>query len=158
MITFRPMTEAEFQNYLEPSIVEYARDHVTNGRWTEEEALEKSRQEFADLLPDGVATPDHHLFTLINEEQQKVGVLWVAMRESQGQRAAFVYDVIIDEAFRRRGYGFEAFRELENKVRELGGHKISLHVFGNNHSAQALYKKLGYETTNIMMSRSLDPQ
>ncbi len=62
-------------------------------------------------------------------------MLWFAMRERQGQRAAFVYEVRIDEAFRRHGYGLQAFHELENKVRALGGNRISLHVFGNNHAA-----------------------
>jgi hypothetical protein len=29
-------------------------------------------------------------------------------------------------------------------------------VFGHNHEARALYEKLGYVATNIMMSKSLD--
>ncbi len=158
MVTLKPMTEAELQSFLEPAIVEYAQDHVAAGRWTEEEAVEQSRKEFYDLLPDGVATPNHYLFTLMNEAQQKVGVLWFAKRENQGHLAAFVYDVRIDEAFRRQGYASEAFREMENKVRALGWNKISLHVFGNNHAAQEMYKKLGYETTNVSMAKTLDPQ
>ncbi len=158
MVTLEPMTEAEFQSFVEPAIAEYAQGHITDGQWAEEEALEKSRKEFHDLLPDGVSTPNNYLFTLVNASQQKVGILWFAMRESQGQRAAFVYDVRIDEAFRRHGYGSQAFRELENRVRALGGNKISLHVFGSNHAAQDMYKKLGYETTNVLMAKTLDAQ
>jgi len=157
MVILRPMTEAEFQPFCELSIAEYAQDHVANGRWSEEEALEKASKEFQELLPDGMATPDHYLFTIINGAQQRVGVLWFGMRKSQGQRAGFVYDVRIDEAFRRQGYGSQAFHELENKVRALGGVKILLHVFGNNYAAQEMYKKLGYETTNIQMAKRLDP-
>lgn len=156
MVILEPMTEAEFQSFLEPTIAGYAQDHVAAGRWAEEEALEKARQEFQALLPDGITTPNNHLFTLVNEAQQKVGVLWFAMQESQGQHAAFVYEVQIDEAFRRHGYGTQAFRELENKVRALGGNKISLHVFGKNHAALDMYTKLGYEATNIVMAKTLD--
>lgn len=156
MITLRPMTEAELQEFLEPAIAEYAQGHIDDGQWTKEEALEKSRAEFHGLLPEGVASPNQYLFTLVNEEQQNVGVLWFAAREQQGQRAAWVYDVRIYEAFRRHGYGSLAFRAMEQKVRELGLAKIGLHVFGNNYAAQEMYKKLGYETTNVLMAKTLD--
>lgn len=158
MLTLKPMTEAELQSYLEPAITEYAYGHVTNGQWVQEEALEKARKEFQELLPEGVNTPNHYLFALVNESQQKVGILWFAMRENREQRTAFVYEVQIDEAFRRHGYGSEAFHDLENKVRALGGNRISLHVFGNNHAAQKMYKKLGYEMTNVLMAKTLDFQ
>jgi RimJ/RimL family protein N-acetyltransferase len=158
MVTLRPMTEAELQHFLEPAIQEYAQDHVNAGRWTEDEAVEQSRKEFQDLLPQGMATPDHYLFTLVNEEQQSVGVLWFAKRESQGQPSAYVYEIRIDEAFRRRGYASQAFREMEHKVRELGWNRISLHVFGHNQAALQLYQKLGYETTNVLMAKKLDEQ
>jgi ribosomal protein S18 acetylase RimI-like enzyme len=158
MVTLQPITEAELQRVLEPTILEYAPDHVKHGQWTEAESIEKSRKEFQDLLPQGVATSNHYLFTLVNEDQQQVGMLWFARRESQGQFMAFVYEVRIDEAFRRRGYASQAFREMETRVRELGWNRISLHVFGTNHAAIDLYNKLGYEMTNVMMAKNLDPQ
>lgn len=158
MVMLQPMMEAELQRFLEPAILEYAQGHVDSGRWTEAEAVEKARQEFQNLLPQGVATPHHYLFTLVNEAQQQVGMLWFARRESQEQSIAFVYEVHIDERFRRRGYAFQAFREMEIRVRKLGWHRISLHVFGTNHAAIDLYKKLGYEMTNVLMARTLDPQ
>jgi len=157
MVTLEPMTEAEYQSYLGPLIQEYAEGHVADGQWAEEEALEKSTKEIQALLPEGVATPNHYLFKIVDGSQQKVGMLWFALRESQGQRAAFVYDVRIDEAFRRHGYGSSAFRELENRVRALGGRKISLHVFGSNLAAREMYQKLGYETTNVLMAKTVEP-
>lgn len=150
------MTEAELQEFLEPAIAGYAQGHIDDGQWTKEEALEKSRAEYQSLLPEGVASPNQYLFTLVNEGQQNVGVLWFARREQQGQASAWVYDVLINEAFRRRGYGSQAFRAMEQKVRELGLTKIGLHVFGNNHAAQEMYKKLGYEVTNVLMAKTLD--
>jgi len=156
MIALRPMTEAEFQSYLEPAIADYAQEHVKGGRWTEEEALEESRKEYNGLLPNGIATPNQYLYTLVDpERQQNVGMLWVAIRQKPDQCEAFVYDVRIDEAFQRHGYGSQAFRELEHKVRELGASKIALHVFGHNHAAREMYKKLGYEETNVMMAKDL---
>ncbi len=158
MVILQPMTEAEFQSFIEPLIVGYAQEHVADGQWTEEEALEKSRKETHALLPAGVATPNHYLFTIANEAQQKVGTLWFALQESQGKPAAYVYYVGIDEPLQRRGYASQALHEVENKVRALGGSRISLHVFGSNHAALEMYKKLGYEMTNVLMAKTLDPQ
>ena len=44
---------------------------------------------------------------------------------------------------------------LEDKVRELGLDSISLHVFGHNHAAIALYQAAGYETTDLHMVKKL---
>jgi len=40
-----------------------------------------------------------------NETATKVGMLWFAVRERGANKGAFVYDVKIDEAFHRHGYG-----------------------------------------------------
>ncbi|QBD80711.1 GNAT family N-acetyltransferase [Ktedonosporobacter rubrisoli] len=157
MVTLQPMTDAEFQHFIEPVIVEYAQGHVEDGQWAEEEALEKARKDTYSLLPAGVATPNHYLFTIVNEAQQKVGILWFATQDGHGKDTAFVYDVRIDETFRRQGYASQAFREMEHKVRELGYTRISLHVFGKNHAALQMYQKLGYEMSNVMMAKTLDP-
>lgn len=157
MVTLEPIAQAELWSLMEPVIEGYAQGHVEDGQWSAEEALERSRQEFHSLLPMGVATPDNYLFKLVNEAQQRVGLLWFAMRERAGQRGAFVYEISVEEAFRRRGYASQAFRAMEDKVRALGGSRISLHVFGNNYAAIGMYEKLGYEPTNIVMAKALDP-
>jgi RimJ/RimL family protein N-acetyltransferase len=155
MVTLQPMTPEEYQAYLEPAIAEYAQGHVEDGQWSADEALQRAREEFHSLLPNGVNTPKNYLFTLINDEHQKVGMIWFAMREGAGAPFAWIYDVQVDEAFRRRGYAQEAFAQLEPKVKALGGNRISLHVFGNNHGARDLYAKLGYAETNVLMSKTL---
>ena len=157
MLTLEPMTQTEFESYLEPAIADYAEGHVADGQWAPAEALEKARKEFQDLLPQGIQTPDQYLFTLVNDAQQKVGMLWFALRGVPGHGSAWVYDVRIDDAFRRHGYGSAAFGEMEKKVRALGGNKIALHVFGSNHAAREMYEKLGYETTNVLMAKTLEP-
>jgi len=157
VVTLEPMTQTEFESYLEPAIADYAEGHVADGQWAPAEALEKARKEFQDLLPQGIQTPDQYLFTLVNDAQQKVGMLWFALRGGPGHGSAWVYDVRIDNAFQRHGYGSAAFGEMEKKVRALGGNKIALHVFGGNHAAREMYEKLGYETTNVLMAKTLEP-
>ncbi len=109
------------------------------------------------MLPAGVATPDNYLYILHDDATDtNVGRLWFAIREEAGQRAAFVYDVHIFPAFQRRGYATQAFQALEQQAQALGLARIALHVFGHNHAARALYEKLGFVATNIMMSKAVD--
>lgn len=151
-----PMTEEEYRPWLEAAVRDYAEDHIKDGRWTAENALEESAKEFNHLLPEGLATAGNYLFRIYDARQdQKVGYLWFAVQEPEGRQYAFVYDFAISEPFRRRGYGSGAFEALEEKVRELGLDNIQLHVFGHNDAARALYKKLGYVETNVRMRKDL---
>lgn len=58
MVRLVPMIEAEFLAYLEEDIERYAQERVQVGDWHASEALQKSREEHQQLLPDGVATTD----------------------------------------------------------------------------------------------------
>lgn len=159
MVQLVPMTETEFQAYRAADIAEYAQEHVKAGRWRPEESLHLAEQEFNDLLPDGLATPNQYLFSLKDEALgTQVGRLWFAVRDEGSKPTAFVFNIVIFEAFRRHGYGSQAMQALEEKVRELGLSTISLHVFGHNHTARAMYEKLGYVTTNVMMSKLVKSQ
>lgn len=156
MIRLVPMSESEFQAYLESDIERYAQEHIRAGDWHPSEALQKSRDEHQQLLPDGLATKNHHLFS-INDEAlgSKVGVIWLALYDKQLQPVGFVYDFLIDEEFRQQGYGKQALLTLEAKAKELGADKIALHVFAYNHIARAMYEKAGFELTGLYMTKKL---
>lgn len=151
MQVLRPITDSEYAIWLESVIPEYAADKVASGQWPQEGALELSRQEYGQLLPEGKGTANNHLFTVLGAEGDRVGTLWFAVRERGGRRVAYVYDIEIAPEHRRRGHAFRAFEALEQEVARLGLGGIALHVFGHNHAAQALYAKLGYVATNINM-------
>jgi ribosomal protein S18 acetylase RimI-like enzyme len=156
MIQLVAMTEQDFQDFYERSIRDYADEKTKAGNYQPEEALGRSRREYEELLPDGLASKDQYLYSIVEDVSgQKVGILWVAVNH-RGQPAAFIFDIEIYEAFRRRGYAEQAFLRLEEKMKALGMTKIGLHVFGHNHAAQALYNKLGYEITNIHMAKILN--
>lgn len=154
MVQLVPMNEDEFQSYLQYAIAEYGEGHVKSGGWKAEEALERATEEYRTLLPDGLATKDQYLYALKDEGPQ-VGMLWFAVRTNQGP-GAFVYDIRVYEQFQRRGYASQAFLAMEEKVRELGLSKITLHVFGYNHGARDMYRKLGYIETNVIMAKTLE--
>ena len=152
------MTEAEFGAFAEETIPAYAADKIACGQWREDEALELSRKELDALLPQGQATPGHHLFTLRDGSSgDAVGRLWIAEQQRGSGRIAYVYDIAIFPAHQRMGYATRAFEALEDKVRSLGLEGIALHVFGHNRGAHALYEKLGFQATNIHMFKDLAP-
>ena len=148
-----PMTQAEYDAFLERSIPEYAADHVRAGNWTESESLEKSRKEFEDLLPHGLNSEDNHLYTLVDGEEA-VGMIWMKVKR-QPSISGFIYDVFIEERFRGKGYGKSLMLLLEEKAREMGLRSMELHVFGSNHVARKLYETIGYEITNVLMRKTL---
>ena len=156
MIRLTSMTAADFQAYLEEDTERYAQERVRAGDWHPSEALQKSREEHQQLLPDGLATKNHYLLSIEDEALgSKVGVIWFAIYDRQLQPVAFVYDFSIYEEFQRRGYGRQALLTLEAKVKELGIDKIALHVFAHNHVARALYEDAGFEMTGIYMTKKL---
>jgi ribosomal protein S18 acetylase RimI-like enzyme len=144
------MSQPEFDLFLERTIPEYAQDKVRAGNWTEAESLERSRKEFAELLPEGLNTKDNFLYTL-HDDNQTVGMIWIKV----DRPSAFIYEVYIEEKFRGRGIGKSIKLLLEEKAREMGLATLKLHVFGSNHVARKLYETVGYEITNINMSKTL---
>jgi GNAT superfamily N-acetyltransferase len=156
MIYLEPMTETEFDAFLADAIRDYAKDKVDAGNWDAAEALQRSTREFQNLLPDGVASQGQHLFTIKDETGAAVGMIWFAEEKSGPRPVAFIYDFLIREPYRRRGYATQALAAVEDEVRALGIDTLALHVFGHNHAARALYEKTGYVITNINMAKKLD--
>lgn len=151
-----PLPGAQLDEYLEPEIRGYADDHVRDGQWSPAEALERSRAEFRELLPQGVDTPDHHLRVVVaGPDNPPVGWLWYALRKDGPAPYLFIYNLTIFEAYRGRGYGEAALRALEPIARALGVARIGLHVFGHNQLAIRLYERVGYRTTNLLMSKPI---
>jgi GNAT superfamily N-acetyltransferase len=156
MVSLRPMTEDEFQAFLSDDIHAYADEKVKSGNWTSGEAMERSRQEHNELLPDGLATAHQHLFT-IESEGTPVGRLWLCSDPQTTGGAAFIYDVFVEEPYRRQGIATQAMLLAEREAVRLGCRALALHVFGHNTAARSLYEKLGYQVTNVSMAKSLTP-
>jgi ribosomal protein S18 acetylase RimI-like enzyme len=149
MVRLEPIQQQDFERFLEHEIQAYAEDHVRNGNWDAQGALERSRKEFEHYLPDGIHTPDQHVWSIVNETNLTIGTLWVQLKE----RKAFIFDFVIDEAYRGKGYGKQSLAAMDEKLRAMGAESVALHVFGDNVSAQELYKKMGFEVTNMHMMK-----
>lgn len=150
-----PMTPEAYADYLDVAVPAYAADKVASGQWAAADAMELSRKSYAELLPRGVDTPDHYLFTIGDSAGLPVGMIWMALQDRADRRVGFIYDVSVEVPYRRQGYATAAFRALEDRAGEFGISGIALHVFGHNPGAQALYTKLGYSITNVNMFKAL---
>ncbi|UOQ83452.1 GNAT family N-acetyltransferase [Gracilibacillus salinarum] len=152
MVTLQPMTTAQFQQFFQTAITNYAAEKVKAGNWTEEDSLQHARQDFDNLLPDREHTKDHYLFAIMSENGDQVGIIWLARQTAE---KGFIYDILIEEAYRGKGYGKAAMQQIEVEAKQLGMQKIGLHVFGHNKTAVHLYDSLDYQTTNIVMEKEL---
>lgn len=154
-VKLRPMSAAEFVHYLENSVADYAAEKTRAGHWFADEALAQSQASFQRLLPDGLTTLNHHLFTIVDTTSDlPIGAFWIYLEQGL-HSSIWIYDLIIHPMQRRKGYGRQAMLALETTARELGAERIDLHVFAHNRRAIALYKSVGYTTSSLNMSKLL---
>jgi RimJ/RimL family protein N-acetyltransferase len=148
------MDEASFRGYRSRLARDYAADKVRAGIWSADGAEGRAVEELEGLLPRGTRTRDHYLYSVRDElVPAEVGTVWISPRDSGAGRSLWIYDIIVHEEYRRRGYARRILHMVEDKARELGASRVELHVFGHNHGARALYEKLGYTPTDIVMAK-----
>ncbi|WP_174616110.1 GNAT family N-acetyltransferase [Virgibacillus ihumii] len=151
-IEFKPMSEEKFSQYSDRMAVDYAGEHVKAGNWSEHEAVDKAKKQLEQTLPDGLETKGHFLFSVCNDDEP-IGVLWLNVRPTLHGNDAFIYDIRLDDNQQGKGLGKAAMQELDRYAEQHGIQKIALHVFAHNDRAFELYKKMGYEMTNIQMAK-----
>lgn len=155
MIGIEKMGPDEFKVYLKKLVENYAVENVKSGRWEKENALEKSKREVRSLLNDGLNTKNHELLSLLEKDTgKKIGHLWLHIFPGM-EKKGFIYDFVVDEKFRGKGYGKESLKALEEYASKMGVEELSLHVFAHNTVAVALYKKMGYEITSMNMAKHI---
>jgi len=150
-----PMTQPEYEAFLERLIPDYAADNVRAGYWSEDEALERSRKQIESLLSQSLQTKDHFLYTLYDGDEA-VGMIWLRAELDRPIKSGFIFDVEIRDEFRGKGYGKEAMLLIEEKARELGIKRMGLHVFAYNDVAKNLYERIGYKVSSMNMLKDLE--
>lgn len=149
-----PMTPEIYEAWVGRTIVEYAAGHVDAGNWTAEEAPARAKAQFDELLPNGLGTEGQHLWSIRDEEDRHVGILWVGpwIRRTD---AVFIYDIAIEPEARGHGLGQAALEALHEWARQQGYARVGLHVFGSNDVARRLYLRTGYVETDVQMEKRL---
>ncbi|CEQ21147.1 N-acetyltransferase GCN5 [[Clostridium] sordellii] len=152
MSILREMSSIEFENYIDNAVKSYAKEKIESGNWAEDEAFYRSKSEYDKLLPNGVNSNNNYLFSILNESDNVIGMIWLNAKENN---LGFIYDLDIYKEYQGKGYGLKAMKEIENIAKSLELEKIKLHVFGHNIKSINLYEKLNYKKTNIIMSKKL---
>lgn len=154
MITLKPMTQPQFEAYLERAVPEYAQAHVEAGDCDPGNALERARGDYVSLLPAGLKSEHQFLYMIhATGEREPIGMVWFEMRDDNGRKSAFIWDFRIDESRRGKGYGRETLTRIDEHLKALGARHVSLNVMGHNHRARALYEKHGFHVTGIGMRK-----
>lgn len=158
MITLLQMDESTFQTLLSQSTKEYAAEKVKSGAWDPDNAMKLSQEAMTRFLPSGLYTEGAYLYSVVRSGEgtdTPIGYIWFNVTEGRSGREAFIYDIYIYEPYQGQGYGKLTMQALDEEARKMNVTKIGLHVFGQNTRAFELYKKMGYEITDINMSKEL---
>lgn len=71
-------------------------------------------------------------------QAKKIGYIWFHVDETRSGKHAFIYDFVIFEAFRGKGFGTKTLEALDALAKEMQITKIELHVFAHNQTAIAI--------------------
>ena len=154
MVTLLPMSQTDYDVLIEKAIKRYAEEKVHAGTWGQEEAQKNAEEQFELLLPEGLQTEDHELWTFMHGDES-IGWVWLCYDPDHPQHEGFIYNFILFEAYRGKGLAKQAMTALEEQAKSLGVKKLSLHVFAHNQIARSLYEKTGFAETGIYMSKPL---
>ena len=153
-----PMTEIEFSAYQQAEAQEYASENVLAGYWAGDEAIDRARKSHRLLLPQGASTAGHHFCHVVDPKNgERVGAIWWFEDREGSSPRAFVYHILVEPRWRRRGYASAALTEVETQARALGMVAVGLHVFAHNPEAVRVYERLGFRTASLNMLKLLQP-
>lgn len=153
-VRLQPMTQAEYDGWRVASVERYSQEFVKASILTDKDARERGEADFVRLLPDGIATDGHELYTAYDGSEE-VGTLWLFSKESARGVEPFVYELAVHADKRRRGFGKAIMMLATDMCRQRGMVAMSLNVFGHNAGARALYDSLGFEVTSTTMKLAL---
>ncbi|CNH15114.1 acetyltransferase (GNAT) family protein [Yersinia frederiksenii] len=159
MVTLRAMCSEELADYRNLFIAEYAQDLSSNSGYSHEQAEEHATHSFDGYLPQGINSPNDHLYCIENKadsgQEQRVGYLWYGLAENDS--AAFIKDFYVLPQYQRKGYGSSCLQELEKRLVEQGIFEIKLRVAADNPQAKRLYEQMAFVVTGFNMSKSFKP-
>lgn len=147
------MTQDEFNIIKGRMITDYAKDKVKVGHWQDEDAIHLAKETLDNILRDGVDTKGHYLIDVC-KGIDRIGFLWFNVFKG----TAYVNNYLIYDEFKGESYEVEMVEKLEEMLEELSVKQINLHSFGYNEGSIAMYLKMGYDITDVYMSKKLGVQ
>ena len=149
-----PMTPDERRAFVEEQVADYAKYLVERGRAADlETALAGARAEIEPEVEAALRGGDQ-FWTAYNERAATVGWLWVKPTQpGLPPDAAFLYQIQVKAALRRRGYGTAMLAALERTLASSGHRELRLNVWDTNDAARRLYSRAGYELVERLVGK-----
>jgi ribosomal protein S18 acetylase RimI-like enzyme len=135
------------------SRADYIDERVAAGD-TLDEATANADASFERTFPGGSPGPGQLVRRVMSASEQ-IGWLWIGPFGSDPMRW-WIWDIVIEEELRGRGYGRQAMVLAEELARAHGATSLGLNVFAHNAVARSLYASLGFEESSIQMRKALD--
>lgn len=151
-LTFEEFDPAALADWLQRSRAGYIEERLAAGD-TLDEAEAHAKASLATTFPEGRPSPGQ-MAGRVFRDGEPVGELWIGP-VGEDPRRWWVWDVVIDDTRRRRGYGRKTMMLAEELAAAHGATSIGLNVFAHNAIARRLYQSLGYQDVSIQMRKSL---
>ena len=150
------MTPKEFQQYRRPGVRRLASALKRAWQLSSHEASAAARKVFERSTAELKRESAKGGIFVIEAERRAVGVLWYTIQCTRGFSEAFVFDIFIKPAERRRGYATAALRALEQAARDESVPRVCLNVFDHNVKATRFYEKNGFRKASHGLMKSLN--
>ncbi len=132
-------------------IADYAKEKIKMGIWSEVDALDLAKETFTTLLKKGVDTDNQYLYNLSDEKGENIAFVWLGKSGAE----VFVYNLSFYQMENKSQYEKEFLDLIEDKVGELGGNRISYHMFGYQKEAIEILENNGYKVTDVTLSKKI---
>ena len=156
------MDALDYSRFLKWLVDDLAADIERADHLSRYQAERDASAQLDQLLTDVLRTHGHTFQSIRSVEvsSSPVGWLWFGPRSLSGEQAMWLYEIVVFEEHRRRGYGSSALSAVEDRARAAGLGRVALHVFEHNHEAIEFYRTAGYERDrtepgHILMSRGV---
>ncbi|MBN2156866.1 MAG: GNAT family N-acetyltransferase [Candidatus Lokiarchaeota archaeon] len=150
-LKYRPMMAEEFTLLIEKKALE---GYITDIEVYKNEFIKQSRgktprefaeEQFKQILPLGVSTPNNYFWFAINEKtNEEIGYIWFTIMPEK--KLSLLSYILVYKQFQGQGFGTEMLTYWEHYVKrsypELDG--VYLHVFKHNPRAKQLYERIGF--------------
>jgi GNAT superfamily N-acetyltransferase len=117
-----------------------------------------AREEQSQMLPDGLNTPNAFLSNVIDENDQKIGMMWFFLDEERPQKTVVLLDFFLFPLFRGKGFEADVLKTFEEGIKSIGVKRIELQVFGHKTDEVQMYMENAYKQTMVLFGKNLAGQ
>ena len=135
------MKKKEYKKFTKKSMDKYAKEiYKSTLTLTKKDARKIAKTQYKRMLKKGFKNPKYEFYILMNEEEKKIGALWLTKEKKE----LFISEIYIRKKYRHQGYGKATLDKVEKIAKKLKIKRIGLDVFYHNVIAKKLYSKMGY--------------